>query len=256
MFTRFKQYLPVILVTLGAWSAMFIACFSASLPFSAYRESDFFAPFMYWISESGGVYGTGLLLLIIAVIFTVTAGEGKKLASFFGLLFGLGALLGGLAAFNERVVKPAVSSPRPSHVYLEEKGIVSLKELYTLDDETRTDIMQKRIEKNPEAVDHVYEPILEHWTFESGFSFPSGHSQNAFLLSVIVAFLVYSRASGGYRWLIIVPLAWAVLVCVSRVAIGIHTKYDVMAGASVGMIIAFLVASTGVLDAKRTRRTN
>lgn len=255
MLYRFRKYKQVFLLAFCAWALVFIICFYVPVSFSAYLETDALAPFMYWISESGGVYGTTCLLLFIAIMFAWTASTmSRKIISFVVILGGLGSLLGGLAAFNEHIVKPAVRSPRPSHLYLEQKGIVKLEELYRLEDNERTEVMQQRLLSKPEKVGHVYDPILVHWTYESGFSFPSGHSQNAFLLSTIVAFLLYSRTVRGYSWLVAVPLVWAVLVCVSRVAIGIHTKYDVIAGASAGMVIAFAIALTGVLDQKRRNR--
>lgn len=257
MLERLKHYMPVFLLTICAWAIVFIVCFTVPVSFSAYLETDSLAPFMYWVSESGGVYGTMALLLVIATVFAwTTSPTFKKVTSFLAILAGLGGLLGGLAALNEHVIKPAVHSPRPSHLYLQEKGVVTLNELYKLDDEERTEIMQERIKEAPGKVDHVYGPILIHWTFESGFSFPSGHSQNAFLLSTVVAFLVYSRTGRNYRWLMAIPLIWAVSVCISRMAIGIHTSYDVIAGASAGMIIGFAIALTGVLDQKKNTNPN
>ena len=253
MLARFKRYKAVFVLAVSVWVLMTIVCSLTPVPFSAYLDEDSLAAPMYWISESGGVYGTAGLLLLIGIVFAWSAITViRKIVSFFAILAGLGGLLAGLAAFNEHVVKPAVMSPRPSHLYLEEKGIVKLAELYRLSDSARTEMMQKRIEMLPDSVDHVYDPILTHWTFESGFSFPSGHSQNAFLLGTVVAFLVYTRSTGRYRLLSLIPLIWAALVCISRVAIGIHTKYDVMAGATVGMLLAFIIALTGVFENKES----
>lgn len=67
------------------------------------------------------------------------------------------------------------------------------------------------------------------------FSFPSGHSMAAFMFAglVIASFPVYA------------PLfyTWAVLVALSRVALGVHFPSDVIVGAILGSFIAGFVTA-------------
>lgn len=236
------------MLSLAAWLVMGIACFAFPVAFSSYLVTDAAAPAMYWISESAGIYGTSLLIILICtgIAFAVN-GIGKKILYFFITLLAMGALLGGLAAFNERVVKPSMAAPRPSHTYLSEKGLIKLEEFYALDVEDRTKALRWATRVEQEKVADIYPAILEHWIFESGFSFPSGHSQNAFLLATLVAAIGFHLLKRRMRYLMLIPVAWAVLVCVSRVAIGIHTKYDVVAGAGIGMLIAFIIILSGLI---------
>lgn len=67
------------------------------------------------------------------------------------------------------------------------------------------------------------------------FSFPSGHSSAAFLLVTCLCVL-YGAAAAPL-------LIWAVTVGVSRVLLGVHFPGDILAGASMGTLIA-LFAST------------
>lgn len=69
-------------------------------------------------------------------------------------------------------------------------------------------------------------------TTESGSSFPSGHSTIAFAACTLLG-LEY-----GYLYLFI---AFASLIALSRIYLGVHYPSDVVAGALLGIFIAFLV---------------
>jgi undecaprenyl-diphosphatase len=64
-------------------------------------------------------------------------------------------------------------------------------------------------------------------------SFPSGHAARSFLIAVLASFL-------GPLWLAVLLWVWAPLVCLARVAMGVHYVSDVLAGAFVGIIFALL----------------
>lgn len=58
-------------------------------------------------------------------------------------------------------------------------------------------------------------------------SFPSSHASNIFALSVV---LIYR-----YRTLLAVMLIYALFVCLSRVYLGVHYPFDVIAGGASGI---------------------
>ncbi len=64
-------------------------------------------------------------------------------------------------------------------------------------------------------------------------SFPSGHAARAFLIAAIASFL-------GPPWLALLLWGWAPLVSLARVAMGVHYISDVLAGAIVGIIVAWV----------------
>lgn len=68
------------------------------------------------------------------------------------------------------------------------------------------------------------------------FSFPSGHTMAAFLLAGLCCL---SYGSAAYPLYI-----WASMVGVSRVILGVHFPTDILAGASLGTGIAYLVVTT------------
>jgi undecaprenyl-diphosphatase len=63
-------------------------------------------------------------------------------------------------------------------------------------------------------------------------SFPSGHAARAFLIAVLASFL-------GPDWLALILWIWAPLVSLARVAMGVHYISDVLAGAIVGVLVAW-----------------
>lgn len=64
-------------------------------------------------------------------------------------------------------------------------------------------------------------------------SFPSGHAARAFLIAVVASALAPA-------WLAILLWIWAPLVSLARVAMGVHYISDVVAGAILGVVIAWL----------------
>jgi undecaprenyl-diphosphatase len=64
-------------------------------------------------------------------------------------------------------------------------------------------------------------------------SFPSGHAARAFLIAVVASALAPA-------WLGILLWIWAPLVCIARVAMGVHYVSDVVAGAALGIIVALI----------------
>jgi undecaprenyl-diphosphatase len=65
-------------------------------------------------------------------------------------------------------------------------------------------------------------------------SFPSGHAVRAVMLAVVVLGI-------GPLWLGLLILAWAPLVGVARVAMGLHYLSDVLAGMLLGVVMGVLV---------------
>ena len=68
-------------------------------------------------------------------------------------------------------------------------------------------------------------------TTAPGYSFPSGHSQNA--VSTFGALFI----TNNRKWLRIVCIVVAVLVPLSRMYLGVHTPWDVIAGAACALVI-------------------
>jgi len=61
------------------------------------------------------------------------------------------------------------------------------------------------------------------------FSFPSGHSANAFALATILALT--------FPWMALPALVLAASVAASRVVLGVHFPSDVVAGSLLGVLV-------------------
>jgi phosphatidylglycerophosphatase B len=149
-------------------------------------------------------------------------------------------LLTAFAFLNEHVVKPAVRLARPSHTFMikQTHSTANLDSLYTLEEDKRKSFFQELVASDTLNFKSIDLRILNHWVDEAGYSFPSGHSFNAFLLGSILAFGIYDRAPKKLRRLYFIPLLWASLVALSRVAVGAHSAMDVSVGAGLGIILS------------------
>ena len=74
-----------------------------------------------------------------------------------------------------------------------------------------------------------------------GFAFPSVHATNAF--AVVTLLSIFTKQ----LWIRIVLFCIATLIAVSRVYIGVHYLTDILAGAMLGVIDAFIVYSLYIL---------
>ena len=69
----------------------------------------------------------------------------------------------------------------------------------------------------------------------SGYSFPSGHAARIFTLAAVIALSIKDLRI-KFTFLIL-----AILVSISRVAVNYHTYADIIAGALIGIMIAYFV---------------
>lgn len=247
MRSRLKLHRFFFICVLIAWLAVVLVVFATPVAFSGSRKDQSAAPFWYWFSESGGVIGSTILIIAISFALMLAFDKWwKRLLAPLVSFLAFAILLGSLAYMNEHFVKTSVKAHRPSHRYLTSALGIDIENFYKMDESDRSRILSWETCVHPEKTSDIYPLVLNHWIHESGYSFPSGHSQNAFLLATIVAFIIYINAKEKLRYLAMIPLVWAALVCISRVAIGIHTSYDVTAGSALGMMTATVIILSGI----------
>jgi phosphatidylglycerophosphatase B len=240
-FTQINSIRPLIYISLVTLALLVIIVGLTPLAFTACSTDSLWCRLAYYATTSGGPVGFSILLLLTAFSYALNKpGKRQKIMTFFRTAITLAAFFMLLALINERYTKHFLKLQRPSHRYmLSQTGRLNeIDSLYQLDKETRRQFFNDLTSGNAERFIKIDKSVIAHWVEEAGYSFPSGHSFNAFLFATIIGYSIwFTRSKPKYRWLYFLPFLWALLVAVSRVAMGAHTALDVCAGALLGTAI-------------------
>lgn len=151
--------------------------------------------------------GDGIVMYPLAIVGLLLL-DRKRFWSNFGVVV-FAAILGGAAM---QAMKFYFNAPRPLAFF------------------------DEAIQRGEVVVNVMFEPLRAR-------SFPSGHAQTAFTFARIFSFLI-SRASfpkSQQLFLQVLLYALATLTSVSRVYVGAHFPFDIVAGAAVGLFFSQLV---------------
>lgn len=238
----FLHAIVACLITAGiAWAT--------PLSFCGYRPDQSSSRFFLFLSDSGAHWGIlGVMLLMAILVASRHSGTGARIRKAVLFLLRLSAVLAVLALINEFVTKPFFAVHRPYVLKLEEEKLLSADTYYALARSERADFMRKTLDekKDSKLVQSLDPKVRKHWIAMTGFSFPSGHSQNAFLFALILSFLIQHLVPNGKR-LVWIPFLWAIGICLSRVALGAHSPLDVTVGALTGGLFGGLILLSGWL---------
>lgn len=166
----------------------------------------------------------------------------EKWRTFLRSLIAFSLFTASLAFINEHVTKLILKEARPSHQYLltRSKELDKLDSLYSLQTSSRAGYFEQLVTGDTLLFKDINSRVLHHWIEEPGYSFPSGHSFNAFLLATVIAFSLARSSHKIWKKVYAIPFIWALLVAISRVALGAHTPLDVGVGATMGFAVAAL----------------
>jgi len=231
----------------GLFSAIALSgiVFSFNLGFSATFSNSWWTVIAYYLTQSGGTVGTTIGVIVACILYTLQEIGWKNRLIVFGKAFvGLALIIGAFAAINEKFTKPLLKLERPSHhemlSRLQMNALVD--SLYQLSKDERIAFFGIQTSNKPELFKNIDPLVLQHWVIEGGYSFPSGHTFNAFLLAMIYSFgILHNTKNVNLRKLYYLPFVWATGIGISRVALGAHSILDVTAGALMGVLIGGLL---------------
>jgi len=196
---------------------------------------------MYWLTQSGGWTGSLIAVLMISLAYAfIPLHPRGKIIMFVRTALVLTLVLGGFARINEHYIKSQFAVSRPSHKYIirESHSKVKLDSVYLLLMPERRTFFKKIVEADTIHFKNIDQRVLAHWVDEVGYSMPSGHTFNAFLLASMLTFSLYELNQRQINFWLYIPMLWAAFVGLSRVVLGVHTPLDVTIGGALGIIVS------------------
>ncbi|MFC3395424.1 phosphatidylglycerophosphatase B [Brenneria rubrifaciens] len=207
-------------------------------------------PFIIWISgwqwqpEYGGLW----LKMLFWITETVTSPWGTLTSTLLSawflwcLRFRLKPALGVLVIMVITVligqgvksgIKEWAREPRPYVVWLEKNHQVDEGYFYALPRKERAELVKSQL-RNEQQIPAW---LRQHWQFETGFAFPSGHGMFAATWALLAVGLLWTRRH--YKT-VAVLMIWACAVMGSRLVLGMHWPRDLIAATFISWLLVLV----------------
>lgn len=193
-------------------------------------EGNAFLRTLYWITQTvtrpWGILTSALLIawFLWCLRFQLRGAIGLALLLAAAILIGQQL---------KSLVKDHVQAPRPFVVWMEQQYQVDNQAFYQLKRADRGALVEEQLRDN-----QVVPPWLKaHWQFETGFSFPSGHTLFAASWALLGIGLLWPRRRYKTIALLVV---WAVAVMGSRLMLGMHWPRDLVMATVMSWVLVTL----------------
>jgi phosphatidylglycerophosphatase B len=131
------------------------------------------------------------------------------------------------------VIKNKVQEPRPFVAWLEKTHHIPTDEFYNLKRTQRAELVKEQLDGQQEIP--VW--LRNHWQFETGFAFPSGHTMFAASWALLGVGLLWPRRR---TFTLVVLLVWATGVMGSRLMLGMHWPRDLAVATVISALLVIL----------------
>ncbi|MCU5775694.1 phosphatidylglycerophosphatase B [Erwiniaceae bacterium BAC15a-03b] len=156
----------------------------------------------------------------------------------FLLVIMVAAILAG--QYTKSFIKERVQEPRPYVVWLEKSHGVDESAFYELKRKARGKMVTQLLQDD----NQLPAWLKQHWAFETGFAFPSGHTLFAASWALLGVGLLWPRR---HIKTVVLLLLWASGVMGSRMLLGMHWPRDLV----VATLISWLLVTLATWLAQR-----
>lgn len=139
-------------------------------------------------------------------------------------------------------VKNIFREPRPYVEWLAKNHTLeSTQSFYAMPRDARAAWLANNITSDASAP--VPANLRAHWTHDTGYSFPSGHTTFASTWALLCVALLWPGGRRGHRVFCVAVIAWALGVETTRLVLGMHWPRDIAAGVLLGWVVVACLAA-------------
>lgn len=200
-------------------------------------ESNGVLKFFFWMTETV-TRPWGILTSLILSAWVLWCLRFRLKPAILLLVIMNGAILTG--QYTKSWIKEQVQEPRPYVVWLEKTHGVNEETFYRLKRQQRGDMVSALLASDT----RLPAWLKQHWAFETGFAFPSGHTLFAVSWALLATGLLWPRR---HIKTIVLLFVWASVVMGSRLLLGMHWPRDL----AVATLISALLVTVATWLAQR-----
>lgn len=186
--------------------------------------------FLFWMTETV-TSPWGILTSLLLSAWMLWCLRFRLKPAILLLIIMNGAILSG--QYTKSWIKEQVQEPRPYVVWLEHSHGVSEEQFYQLKRKQRGEMVSALLANDT----HLPSWLKNHWAFETGFAFPSGHTLFAASWALLAIGLLWPRRRIAT---IAVLFVWATLVMGSRLLLGMHWPRDLVMATLISWLLVTL----------------
>ncbi|ORM73950.1 phosphatidylglycerophosphatase B [Pantoea wallisii] len=193
-------------------------------------ESGQLLRILFWITETV-TSPWGILTSVILSAWVLWCLRFRLKPAILLIIIMNGAILAG--QYTKSFIKEQVQEPRPYVVWLEHHRGIDETQFYQLKRQERSEMVSALLANDTQ----LPQWLKNHWAFETGFAFPSGHTMFAASWALLVIGLLWPRR---HFITIGVLFVWATLVMGSRLVLGMHWPRDLVMATLISWLLVTL----------------